>query len=97
MPQLIWSASALKDIARLYRFLAPKSPEAASRAIAAIRQGTKLLGRHPQAGYILDDLPSAFREWPIRFGSSGYVARYYYDGKQLIILAIRHGREAGYE
>jgi plasmid stabilization system protein ParE len=31
---------------RLHGFLAPKSPEAARRAIKAIRQGLKALGKH---------------------------------------------------
>jgi hypothetical protein len=31
-----------------------------------------------------------------RFGSGGYVALYRFDGEEVIILAVRHGREAGY-
>lgn len=37
-----------------------------------------------------------FREWPIEFGSGGYVALYRFDGKDVVILAVRHSREAGY-
>jgi plasmid stabilization system protein ParE len=37
-----------------------------------------------------------YREWPIAFGSSGYVALYHYEGETAIIVAIRHQREAGY-
>jgi plasmid stabilization system protein ParE len=36
-----------------------------------------------------------FREWVIEFGSGAYVALYYYDGKEVAILAVRHGRVAG--
>ncbi|SFT43309.1 type II toxin-antitoxin system RelE/ParE family toxin [Mesorhizobium sp. YR577] len=96
MPRLIWSPSALHDISRLYRFLLPKNPNAAKRAAAAIREGVKLLGRHPEAGRPIEDMPAEFREWPIEFGSGGYVALYRFDGEMVIILAVRHGREAGY-
>ena len=97
MSRLTWSQNALLDVARLYEFLAPKSPDAARRAIKAIRQGVKALGRHPEIGRPVEELPSEFREWVIEFGSGAYIALYHHDGKQVVILAVRHGREAGYE
>jgi plasmid stabilization system protein ParE len=96
MPRLIWSQPALLDVARLHDFLAPKSSDAAKRAVKAIRQGIKALGKHPQIGRPVEDMPPEFREWIIEFGRSAYVALYRYDVKQVVILAVRHGREAGY-
>ncbi len=96
MPRLIWSQPALLDVARLYNFLAPKSPEAAKRAVKAIRQGMKALGKHPQIGRPVEEMAPEFREWLIEFGHGAYVALYHYDEKQVVILAVRHGREAGY-
>lgn len=96
MPHLKWSQAALLDIARLHSFLAPKSEDAAKRAVKAIRQGIKTLGRHPEIGRPAEDMPPEFREWVIPFGSGAYIVRYRYDGKEVVILAIRHGREAGY-
>ena len=96
MPRLRWSQAALLDVARLHAFLAPKSRTAAQRAVSVIRQGVKALGRHPEIGRPVEELPSEFREWVIDFGQGSYVALYHYDGKQVVILAIRHGREAGY-
>ena len=96
MPRLIWSQPALLDVARLHDFLAPKSSDAAKRAVKAIRQGIKALGKHPQIGRPVEDMPPEFREWIIEFGRSAYVALYHFDGKQVVILAVRHGREAGY-
>ncbi len=96
MPRLKWSHAALQDIARLHNFLAPKSREAAQRAIQAIRQGIKALEKHPEIGRPIEELPTEFREWVIEFGQGAYVALYHYDRKQVVILAIRHGREAGY-
>jgi plasmid stabilization system protein ParE len=96
MPRLIWSPSALRDVARLYGFLKPKNPDAAKRAVKAIRQGVRLLATHPEAGRPADEMPPEFREWLIDFGSGGYISLYHYDGIQIVILAVRHTREAGY-
>lgn len=95
MPRLIWSPAALRDMTRLHGFLAAKERDAARRAVATIRQGVKLLGQHPEAGRPIEEMPPEFREWVIEFGSGGYVALYRYDGREVVILAVRHGREAG--
>jgi plasmid stabilization system protein ParE len=42
----------------------------------------KALGKHPEIGRPVEELPPEFREWVI--------------GKEVVILAARHGREAGY-
>lgn len=96
MPSLRWSEAALRDVARLHDFLAPKSREAAQRAVQSIRQGVRALISHPEIGRPIEDLPPEFREWIIEFGHGAYVALYHFDGKQVVILAVRHGREAGY-
>ena len=96
MPRLRWSQPALRDVARLHDFLAPKNPAAAKRAIKAIRRGIKALGKHPEIGRPVEEMPPEFREWVIEFGQGAYVALYRYDGKEVVILAVRHGREAGY-
>ena len=96
MPHLRWSPPALLDIQRLYLFLSPKNPGAAKRAVQAIRQGVKVLGLQPGIGRPIEDLPEQFREWPIDFGDSGYVARYHFDGDTVVVLAVRHQKEAGF-
>ena len=96
MSRLRWSLPALHDVARLHDFLAPKSQDAARRAIKIIREGVKALGKHLKMGRPIEELPPEFREWMIEFGQGAYVALYHYDGKQVVILAVRHGREAGY-
>ena len=96
MPRLKWSQNALRDIARLHDFLSSKNSSAARRAIRAIRDGVKILTTHPEIGRPVDDLPEEFREWVIEFGHGAYVVLYRYDGKEIVLLAIRHGREAGY-
>jgi plasmid stabilization system protein ParE len=96
MPRLKWSQGALLDVARLHDFLASKSRDVARRAGRTIRQGVKMLGKHPEIGRPVEEMQVEFREWVIEFGQGAYVALYHYDGKQVVILAVRHGREAGY-
>ena len=96
MARPIWTPEALRDVQRLYRFLAPKSPDAARRAAQAIRGGVGILGDQPGSGRPVEDMDPAFRDWPIPFGSSGHVARYRLDGETAVILAVRHQKEAGY-
>jgi plasmid stabilization system protein ParE len=96
MPRLIWSPEALLDVQRLFRFLAGKNMDAAQRAVQAIRQGVKVLGLQPGIGRPIEDMPDEFREWLIDFGDSGYVARYRVDAETVIVLAVRHQKEAGF-
>jgi plasmid stabilization system protein ParE len=96
MPRLKWSQPALLDVARLHDFLASKSRDAGKRAVKTIRQGVKALARHPEMGRPFEEMSPEFREWVIEFGSGAYIALYHYDGKEVVILAVRHGREAGY-
>ena len=96
MPRLIWAPEALRDVQRCHRFLASKSPDAASRAVSAIREGMQIIAAHPGAGRPADKMAPEFREWLIPFGDGGYVALYRLDGDLAVVLAVRHRREAGY-
>jgi plasmid stabilization system protein ParE len=94
MPRLIWSAQALLDVQRLYRFLASKNMDAAKHAVKAIRQGVKVLGQQPGIGRPIEDMPDEFREWVIDFGDSGDVARYRLDADEVVILSWQSGTKA---
>jgi len=96
MPRLIWSPPALRDVQRLYRFLAEKNIDAAKRAVQALRDGVRLLAHQPGVGRPAEDMEPEYREWLINFGDSGYVALYRFDGETAVILAVRHQREIGY-
>ncbi len=96
MSRLIWTPEALQDVHRCYRFLAPKNPLAAARAVSAIREGMLIIAEHPGAGRPVDGMDPEFREWPFAFGDSGYLALYRLDGEHAVVVAIRHQREAGY-
>ncbi|OXR50783.1 plasmid stabilization protein [Pusillimonas sp. T2] len=96
MSRLIWSPSALQDVQRLYRFLASRNPDAAKRAVTAIRQGVKVLEQQPGVGRPVDGMADEFRDWIIDFGDSGYVARYRVGLQFVTILAVRHQKEIGF-
>ena len=96
MPRLIWSPAALADVQRLYRFLAQNNADAARRAVKNIREGLKILAPRPGIGRPAEDMEPEYREWIIDFGGSGTVALYRYEADAVVILAIRHQREAGY-
>ena len=96
MPPLIWSPQALRDVQRLYRFLAGKNLDAASRAVKVLRQGVAVLGQQPGIGRPVEHMADEFREWLIDYGASGYVVRYRVDAEGAVILAVRHQKEAGF-
>lgn len=96
MPRLIWTPHALADVQRLHHFLALKDADAAQRAVAAIRAGVQILAQQPRIGRPVEDMEPGYREKLIDFAHSGYVALYRVEGDQVVILAVRHQREAGY-
>lgn len=96
MSYIGWSPRALYDLARLEAFLYEKDPDAAFRVRQAIRASVEILGDRPRLGRSIEGFVPTIREWPIRFGSSGYVARYQYHGERVTILAVRHMREDGF-
>jgi plasmid stabilization system protein ParE len=93
MPRLIWSAQAAGDLQRLFEFLADHNPEAARKAMAAIQEGMRTLRQFPEIGRPVEQMDLRYRDWPIGFGSSGYIARYRLEGDALIVLWVRHQRE----
>jgi len=93
---LIWSESALRDVQRLYRFLADNNSEAAKRAVKAIRASVRIIAQHPEIGRPAEGMEPEYREWVIAFGDSGYIALYRYEGETALIVAVRHQKEVGY-
>ncbi len=96
MPRLVWSDTALRDLTRLYDFLAEKNRGSAPRAIRAIRLGGDKICEYPEIGRQVIGFPSTVRERVIAFGGASYVVRYLVGQDEVVILAIRHGREDGY-
>ena len=93
--KLVYSQRALDDLERLTDFLAETDPPAAAETMALIEEAIVLLKRHPLIGRPVEE---ELRELVISRGRTGYIALYSVeeDRDALLILAIRHQREAGY-
>lgn len=95
MARLIYSEQAFSDLSRLSDFLAESDPLAAAETLGLIAEAVTLLRRHPLVGRPVEN---ELRELVISRGRTGYVALYSFEEEQdaILILAIRHQREAGY-
>jgi len=97
-----YTRDARDDLKRLYGFLLERDPEAAARALQAIRKATQLLNSFPFTCRKVDDANPFLRELVISFGDSGYVALFEIEGgpqaelRNVTILAVRHQREDDY-
>jgi plasmid stabilization system protein ParE len=95
LARLIYSESVFDDIERLTDFLMESDPLAAAETVDLIAEAVTLLKRHPLVGRPVE---SDLRELVISRGKTGYVALYSFEVEDdtVLILAIRHQREAGY-
>lgn len=95
MATLIYSSKALADIEALSDFLAASDPAAADETAGLLSEAISLLGKHPLIGRQIEQ---GLRELVISRGRTGYVALYRFreNDDVVMILTIRHQREAGY-
>lgn len=95
MAQLIYSKQAITDLDRLTDFLLEADPASAPDTAALITEAIEVLANHPFIGRPAEE---GLRELLISRGRSGYVALYSYEEVEdaVLLLAIRHQREAGY-
>lgn len=96
MPYVIVTSAALADLARFRAFLGYKNPRAARKAAETIISAIYGLSEFPARGRPVRGAADDLRELVIDFGEYGYLARYRIVGDEVHILALRHGREAGY-
>jgi len=90
----VFAPAALNDLDRLAEFLLDQSERLAAETKPLLIDGLQLLERHPLIGRRVE---KGLRELLISRGRSGYVALYRYavESDTVIVLAIRHQREAG--
>jgi plasmid stabilization system protein ParE len=90
-----YSDQAFADLDRIIEFLLGQSVEAGEAALGRIEEAVALLERHPRVGR---RVARELRELVISHGSSGYLALYRYDvaADFVLVMRIRHQREAGY-
>jgi plasmid stabilization system protein ParE len=91
---IVLAPDALADVERLRSFLDQANPGAASRAMVAILTAIERLQEFPDLGMPTGD--AEIRQIVIRFGASGYIARYAVipETGDIIVTRIWHGREA---
>ena len=97
MPYIVhWSEEARAGLERIYLFLEEKSEEAAIAAIKAIREKAVLIEQFPNAGRPSADLEPEQRELLVPYGAAGYVLMYEIYLESILILSVKHQKEAGY-
>lgn len=96
MPVVVYLPEALDDLGRLRDFLAESDLVAGNETALLITDAVNILANHPLVGR---PAGNGWRELVVSRGRTGYVALYRYDDgeDQVIVAAIRHQREAGYD
>lgn len=95
MPGISYAPRAASDLLRLIDFLADDDPLAAAETSDLITAAVEALERHPFLGR---EVEHGLRELVISRGKTGYLALYRYNEPRdrILVLAIRHQREAGF-
>ena len=95
MTRWLVSVDAAQDLEELVDFLRTHQADYAAETIDLILNALTILEQHPEIGHLVQN---HFRELIISRGKTGYVALYEYDeaADMVLVLAIRHQREAGY-
>jgi len=95
MTRWLVSVDAAQDLEELVDFLRTHQAEHAVQTIDLILNALNILEQHPEIGR---PVSHHFRELIISRGKTGYVALYEFDKDSdvVLVLALRHQREAGY-
>jgi plasmid stabilization system protein ParE len=95
MADVILSPQAHADLVRLEEFLWESQDPLAPELLGFLLDGLFVLTHQPGVGR---PLAHGHRELIISRGRGGYLARYVFDParQRVIVLGIRHQREAGY-
>ena len=95
MTQWLVSQEAADDLEALVDFLLSDMPELAVQTVDLIMDALNILQDHPNIGR---PVQHPLRELVMSHGRTGYVALYEYDAQAdvVMVLAIRHQRQAGY-
>jgi plasmid stabilization system protein ParE len=96
MTELVYTRQALADLERLSDFLLDTDPQAAQDTVSLIFDALEILVQHPEIGR---KVHFGQRELVISRGRTGYLALYRFlpHIDRILVLALRHQREAGYK
>ena len=89
------SARAVRHLERIFEFIAERDPGHALQTVQRIREAIMILERHPLIGRAAEE---GRRELVISHGRTAYLALFRWNprAETVLVLAIRHSREAGY-
>jgi plasmid stabilization system protein ParE len=89
------SATALRELERLFDFAAAADSTRALAQLSSVRAAFAVLADHPLLGRVAEE---GRRELVLSRGRHGYIAKYRWLPVEdvVLILAVRHQREAGY-
>ena len=89
------TTDALRDLERLFDFIAAEDPMRARSHILSVRRAFEALADHPLLGRVAED---GRRELVLARGRYGYIAKYRWlaAADTVLVLAVRHQRAAGY-
>ncbi len=92
--RVVWATRTRDDFLRIYNFLRPLNPDAATRAARTVRQKGAYLADDPEIGTLVED-ETGRRQLYIPFGKNGYVLHYILDHEadRVVILRVWHSRE----
>jgi len=95
MAKIRLTARAFADLERIFEFTAAHDPARAQRTVRRIREAIMILENHPLIGRVVED---GRHELIMSRGRDAYVALYRWRLAEdtVLVLAIRHAREAGY-
>jgi len=96
MIEVRYSERAFNDLQRLTDFLLDSDPTTALDTAGVIFEAIDILARSPEIGRRVH---AGNRELVISRGRTGYLALYRYlpNVQRVLVLALRHQREAGYK
>jgi len=94
--ELVYTAQALLDLERWSDFLIETDPLAAQATTGLVFEALEILLHNPEIGR---KVHMGQRELVISRGRTGYLALYRFlpQRQRVLVLALRHQREAGYK
>lgn len=88
--RLIWSPLAIDRISEIAGYIAQDNPAAAEKWVDKIFGLVERLYEFPQSGRVVPEINNKmFRE----IVSGNYRIIYKYEGQQVLILTVRHGKQ----
>ena len=92
MSPVVWTTTALTDVAGLIETLADVNLDAAERAAKAIHRAGDSLELNPKRGLMVQDALGV-RRLLVPFGKYGFVIHYAILAAEVVILRVYHGRQ----